>query len=1022
MWQSIFILNFISASLSKANTSFYFDCSKLQFWERKNVICNESTPIYHCAWDLFTNRYEKICRAKPILIRIGNRPTIQGGLHYGMCREDRYQPFHIVSNRTADCCYLKNNCTEEGQVICENMSGDRDRTCRCDYSRGYTFVKSPKNKISCTPSEEDCSCYIKVCKNETHQLNPEYKCVESYNSFDFNDTCLITEKSPEKTPETNSFSSFTSVSDPIESVLFASVVVVCLIVFAILFVVIVFTFGPFYVRRTKACSGKVQEGDNVTIEFGIYGIALINTIQIRHSATYLNVKNPKYTVTEKSEYFCHTYTIRMKDVVLDDIGTYECIVSTLTARLGCKYRFTGKYHLQCKHYPGTMVVNSSKQQIKNHRQDDSYFRTSSVNIALEILDSFNTLIIVGLEGSGKSSMCLEIAADYQDREFTVLIITPSDTQNTIKYIRPDKNDLYILDVNLKSDQHEDLLKICKDYSKSPNLKFIITKSSDFGSGKLYINRFEYKQHLGLDQFCREDKVGISEKHMTKNKVTICDNSYESNYEDPDVIQNSQNPVRMYKKVLDKIIDTHAFTGFPLACQKFFSDRSLLHLEHRYFNTPPNAVIREINTLRNKEEVFEKLKYAVLVYIMMNERTSVIDIQPDDKILTAVCENINVSSCKSFQIKDAVEELEGTFLKRSRNIFEFSHDIMSKAVWMSYIDIDAELCVSSCKWSYIEDYIRPSTWPVHEYDVCVRVQNCLIITRLVKELLGGSSWSAGQYLLKCFPSCCEFINEFCQEYIERKDVKFEELLKLCSAFSKVGTSFEVFKKCLVTKEMLLSCNIDQFGNCLLHYCVLQDYEGMLSGIPDNDIDKIINVFNKRGHSPCHFEFYFGRKGMVEKHINRIPRTYEYYSKLNKLYHVGERNFGRIIETKHLNVIGQMDLQSDILQRAKFGSKLDFNSVKDMLLTLKKETMIMVRIKKIPSSVKDTEVAKVLETFKCEIIKQYRERHRQKRRITNIETGDQIVICKPFENPLPRLIDIAQFKVEVSHDGQNQTNGV
>lgn len=106
------------------------------------------------------------------LSTVGNRPTIQGGLHYGPCSKDRYQPFHIVSNRTVDCWYLKHYCTDEGQVLCDNRTGGLDRTCRCDYTNGYAFVQSPKNNFSCIPSEEDCSCFKKICSNKFHRINP----------------------------------------------------------------------------------------------------------------------------------------------------------------------------------------------------------------------------------------------------------------------------------------------------------------------------------------------------------------------------------------------------------------------------------------------------------------------------------------------------------------------------------------------------------------------------------------------------------------------------------------------------------------------------------------------------------------------------------------------------------------------------------------------------------------------------------------------------------------------------------
>lgn len=48
-------------------------------------------------------------------------------------------------------------------MISTVRSTSKDTTCRCDYTRGYSFVLQPKHITNCVPSEEDCSCYIKPC-------------------------------------------------------------------------------------------------------------------------------------------------------------------------------------------------------------------------------------------------------------------------------------------------------------------------------------------------------------------------------------------------------------------------------------------------------------------------------------------------------------------------------------------------------------------------------------------------------------------------------------------------------------------------------------------------------------------------------------------------------------------------------------------------------------------------------------------------------------------------------------------
>ena len=62
--------------------------------------------------------------------------------------------------------YEKSPCSDDGQVLLNNGSGKEDRSCRCDYRRGYAFVSMNRSDpCSCVPSQEDCSCYLKHCGN-----------------------------------------------------------------------------------------------------------------------------------------------------------------------------------------------------------------------------------------------------------------------------------------------------------------------------------------------------------------------------------------------------------------------------------------------------------------------------------------------------------------------------------------------------------------------------------------------------------------------------------------------------------------------------------------------------------------------------------------------------------------------------------------------------------------------------------------------------------------------------------------
>lgn len=55
-------------------------------------------------------------------------------------------------------------CNDEGQIVYYDGNGRYDRKCRCDYRKHFSFMSTERiDKCSCSPTTEDCSCYIKLC-------------------------------------------------------------------------------------------------------------------------------------------------------------------------------------------------------------------------------------------------------------------------------------------------------------------------------------------------------------------------------------------------------------------------------------------------------------------------------------------------------------------------------------------------------------------------------------------------------------------------------------------------------------------------------------------------------------------------------------------------------------------------------------------------------------------------------------------------------------------------------------------
>lgn len=147
---------------------------------RALAFCNVSHGKYSCLYDVIQHKYIESCSGKPDYVKPGKRYVIRGERDNENCIGSRYQPFKLWSNRSSECEFLKSDCNELGQVIANNGSTTKGRTCRCDYSKGFDFVTKPINVCYCIPSKEDCSCYQKKCLPGEF-FTKDYACVSKVN-------------------------------------------------------------------------------------------------------------------------------------------------------------------------------------------------------------------------------------------------------------------------------------------------------------------------------------------------------------------------------------------------------------------------------------------------------------------------------------------------------------------------------------------------------------------------------------------------------------------------------------------------------------------------------------------------------------------------------------------------------------------------------------------------------------------------------------------------------------------------
>lgn len=102
---------------------------------------------------------------------VGYHSVISGQLHATECEDTHFSPHISWSNNSYECQHQKSICSEEGQIVMDNGSTTKDVQCGCDYRKGYAFILQPKNECMCSPSVEDCSCYLVDCQHNRSILS-----------------------------------------------------------------------------------------------------------------------------------------------------------------------------------------------------------------------------------------------------------------------------------------------------------------------------------------------------------------------------------------------------------------------------------------------------------------------------------------------------------------------------------------------------------------------------------------------------------------------------------------------------------------------------------------------------------------------------------------------------------------------------------------------------------------------------------------------------------------------------------
>ncbi|XP_052057776.1 uncharacterized protein LOC127698382 isoform X2 [Mytilus californianus] len=401
--------------------SSFLNCSNLTHFERfhqSRRTCNRSER-YHCAWDLQEEEYGEIC-TKPIALYPGFRPTREGGLNQGHCSVDRYQPFFIESNLTFQCIYEKSTCIEEGQKIYSNGSIYEDRSCFCDFENGYAFVNKTSNKTHCVPSKEDCTCYKKICPENSAFLNTGYICIQGMVDS------LQGEVGSERI--VNILEVRTLINEVYSNIKYNKVSNTSNNKTGLYIVFMVLLCGAFHgpVRLHSDNIVLFHEDNDTKIECTVTGPSLIRSVEWFKDGEIVSEKNytPSLDVPK--------LTLFIRDPQKKDEGVFKCVVTNYC-------RISSERSVNFMIFPSPTVLDEWKAK------DTKIVETDAMSKVREILQSSNCVTVVGRSGSGKSTVLRHIALALHAEKESYEVFPSFSPEDVRQHFDRSKKQVFVFD-------------------------------------------------------------------------------------------------------------------------------------------------------------------------------------------------------------------------------------------------------------------------------------------------------------------------------------------------------------------------------------------------------------------------------------------------------------------------------------------------------------------------------------------------------------------------------------------------
>lgn len=373
------------------------------------------------------------------------------------------------------------------------------------------------------------------------------------------------------------------------------------------------------------------------------------------------------------------------------------------------------------------ILSFSFSDIWKWKQEDKTFlETENFSAMYGQVLSKPFVMFVGVPGSGKTATARHIALKLQEEDYDILSI--KDIRDIETYCDAHKSQVFVIDDVLGKFSLDmnayDLISRYKDN--------LLDATKNKTKVLLTCRQQVFRNHKLLEFFlCKKDHV--VELSSDENVLTENDKC---------------SLLELYGIERDKLPSTDlasTLNMFPLSCKLASTRRSEISLE--VLISPICCILEELGGLK----IRSPKQYASLVLLVANQNKLSKDMFDDEhnadrKFMFGKRKEEFLRECKvssrteSFEVIDALFEMEGTYTTSCCDVFTFIHDTLFDIVAFHFGQHCPILMIRYMRSDYVAKYIKLKESPADEandysYDLCIRLDKTSQYKSLAERLYG-----------------------------------------------------------------------------------------------------------------------------------------------------------------------------------------------------------------------------------------------------------------------------------------------